>query len=189
MGVLSAERIIVFGELWRFLTSIFLHWDMLHISMNMLSLWFVGRAVEPIVNKFAYISIYLISGIVGGLISIYIHYGEIGLGASGAIFGIFGALTGIVIVRRKEMGERFKAFMRDFGAILILNLAIGLFFSSVDLSAHIGGLVAGLIGGALVAKKPTFIYIYLIISILFIVWFYNHIYHILYVNIHSLYVN
>jgi rhomboid protease GluP len=144
--------------------------------MNMLSLWFVGRALEPIISKFSYIAIYIISGIIGGLISIYIHSSEMGVGASGAIFGIFGALSGIVIVRRKELGKHFKVFMKDFGIILVLNLAIGLFFNSVDLSAHIGGLVAGMIGGAIVAKKPILISVYIVLSTLFIVLFYNYIY-------------
>ncbi len=152
----------------------FLHGGLEHIAMNMLSLWFVGRVVEVWFNKVSYLSIYLISGLMGGLISIYMHPVTVGIGASGAIFGIFGAMAGIVIVHRKRMEAQFKAFIRDFGIILLLNLVIGVVFESVDLSAHIAGLIMGIIGGAMVGKSPKNMILFIVISTLIMSFIYSY---------------
>ena len=176
IGVLSTYEAVLQHQIWRFVSSMFLHAGIVHIFMNMLSLWFVGRITEISLGKSAYIIIYFISGIIGGLFSVYTHPSTYGLGASGAIFGVFGALVGMVIVKRKELQHQFQDFMKNVGVILLLNLIIGVSFDSVDLVAHIAGLIAGIIGGFMVAKKPNFLWFYLIVSILFIVIFYNYLY-------------
>lgn len=154
----------------------FLHGGITHIFMNMLSLWFVGRVTEMWLGRVSYISIYIISGLVGGLASIYMHPTTVDIGASGAIFGIFGALAGMVMVHRKKMEAQFKAFMREFGIILLLNLGIGIAFESIDLSAHIAGLIVGIIGGAMVAKSSKLIWVYIVISFMLMIPFYNYLY-------------
>jgi len=176
IGAINGDRVILYGELWRLVTAMFLHAGILHITLNMVSLWFVGRVVESWSNSFSYISIYFISGIFAGLISMYIHYVEVGIGASGAIFGIFGALVGIVIIHRKRIGNHFKSFMQDFGTILLINFIIGIAFKSVDLTAHIAGLVVGMIGGMMVAKSPKLIWIYIFIMIILMIFFYSYLY-------------
>jgi len=176
IGAMFGPSIILDGELWRLVTAMFLHGGIEHIAMNMLSLWFVGRVVESWFDRVSYISIYFISGLVGGLISIYMHPITVGIGASGAIFGIFGALSGMVIVHRKRMEEQFKSFMKEFGIILLLNLVIGVVFQSVDLSAHIAGLIVGMIGGAMVAKSYKMIWIYIAIMTIFMILFYSYLY-------------
>ncbi len=176
IGAIFGPSIIIDGELWRLVTAMFLHGGIEHIAMNMLSLWFVGRVMESWFDRVSYISIYFISGIAGGLISIYMHPTTVGIGASGAIFGIFGALSGMVIVHRRRMEEQFKAFMKEFGIILFLNLVIGVVFESVDLSAHIGGLIVGMIGGAMVAKSYKMIWIYISIMAISMILFYNYLY-------------
>jgi len=178
IGAINGNKIILHGELWRLVTAMFLHAGIIHITLNMLSLWFVGQVVESWSNSFLYISIYFISGIFGGLISMYIHYVEVGIGASGAIFGIFGALVGIVIIHRKRIGNQFKYFMQDFGTILLINFIIGVVFKSVDLIAHIAGFVVGMIGGMMVAKSPKLIWIYISVMVLFMILFYSHLYSI-----------
>lgn len=176
IGAIFGPSIIIDGELWRLVTAMFLHGGIEHIAMNMLSLWFVGRVMESWFDRVSYISIYFISGIAGGLISIYMHPTTVGIGASGAIFGIFGALSGMVIVHRRRMEEQFKAFMKEFGIILFLNLVIGVVFESVDLSAHIAGLIVGMIGGAMVAKSYKMIWIYISIMAISMILFYNYLY-------------
>jgi rhomboid protease GluP len=180
MGAIFGPNIILNGELWRLITAMFLHGGTTHIAMNMLSLWFVGRVAESWFNRVSYISIYFISGIAGGLISIYMHPTTVGIGASGAIFGIFGALSGMVIVHRKRMEKQFKAFMKEFGIVLLLNLLIGVVFESVDLSAHIAGLIVGMIGGGMVAKSPKMIWIYTVVMIFIMILFYKYLYSYLY---------
>ena len=155
MGAIYAPAILLNGEVWRLITAMFLHGGLEHIAMNMVSLWFVGRVVEMWFSKVSYLSIYLISGIVGGLISVYMHPFAVGIGASGAIFGIFGAMAGIVTIYRRAMETQFKVFINQFGIILLLNLIIGVTFEAVDLSAHIGGLIVGIIGGMIVGKNRS----------------------------------
>ncbi|HIO95881.1 MAG TPA: rhomboid family intramembrane serine protease [Campylobacterales bacterium] len=173
-GALNGFLVVIYEELWRLLTSMFLHSGAMHIVMNMLSLYIVGRLVERLFSAVSYLGIYFISGIVGSLISVYFHPMGWGVGASGAIFGIFGALTGFVLVHRKRMQDEFIEFIRGFGMVLVLNLGIGLIFPSIDLSAHIGGLVAGAIGGALVAYNPKYIGLYAVIAGVAVALFYNY---------------
>jgi len=68
-------------------------------------------------------------------------------------------------VYRQTMREAFVHFMKNFGVILLINLGIGLVFPSIDMSAHIGGLIAGLLGGVMVAKNPKYLWVYLGISL------------------------
>ena len=173
-GALNGFLVVVYKELWRLLTSMFLHSGAMHIVMNMLSLYIVGRLVERLFNVWSYLGIYFISGVIGSLSSIYFHPMGWGVGASGAIFGIFGALSGFVLVHRKRMQDEFIEFMRGFGMVLVLNLGIGLIFPSIDLSAHIGGLVAGVIGGAMVAYNSRYIGLYALIAGVTVVLFYNY---------------
>jgi rhomboid protease GluP len=108
----------------------------------------------------SYLSIYLFSGLLGGLASLYMHPQSVGIGASGAIFGVFGALAGFFIAHRKRIGEHTRSFMKEFTAIIVINLVIGFSIPSVDVSAHIAGLFAGFIGGYLLSKDSKFIGIY-----------------------------
>lgn len=181
IGGLFGPLVILEGEIWRLVSAMFLHGGIEHILMNMLSLFIVGRSLEMFFSKTSYLIIYFISAFLGSLISIYFHPVTVGIGASGAIFGLFGALIGFVLVHRKRMQDDFMEFMKSFGLLLLLNLGIGLLFPSVDLSAHIGGLVAGIIGGIFVALHPKNIWIYLGLMLFVIYLFYSYL-PILYVD-------
>lgn len=181
IGGLFGPSVILEGEIWRLVSAMFLHGGIEHILMNMLSLFIVGRSLEMFFSKTSYLIIYFISAFVGSLISIYFHPVTVGIGASGAIFGLFGALIGFVLVHRKRMQDDFMEFMKSFGLLLLLNLGIGLLFPSVDLSAHIGGLVAGIIGGIFVALHPKNIWIYLGLMLFVMYLFYSYL-PILYVD-------
>jgi rhomboid protease GluP len=181
IGAMYGPAVVLNGEIWRLFTAMFLHGGLEHVAMNMLSLWFVGRVVENWFDKVSYLIIYLVSGVMGGLVSIYIHPVTVGIGASGAIFGIFGAMAGAVIVHKDMMGEQFKNFIQQFGFILLLNFIIGVVFESVDMSAHIAGLVAGMVGGAVVAKNRNGIWLYLVIAMGVMVTIYSY--------LPSLYIN
>jgi len=185
IGALHGYSVVVKGEIYRLVSSTFLHSGGMHIIMNMLSLYIVGKMVERLFSKIAYLSIYFISAFFGAFTSIYMHLDGVAVGASGAIFGLFGALAGFVFVHKDTMGGQFKAFMKDFGMILIINLVIGFVVPSIDVSAHVGGLLAGIVGGFIIAKKPRFIEIYLGTSLLLLIAFYNYLYSI-YANILSI---
>jgi len=158
MGALYGPYVVLKGEWWRLFTAMFLHGGMTHILMNMFSLYLIGRGVEMYFEKKAYVSIYLFSGLLGGLASLYMHPDSVGVGASGAIFGVFGALAGFFLAHRDKIEDHSKAFMKDFGMVLGINLVLGLSIPSIDVSAHIGGLVVGLIGGFVISKDPKWVW-------------------------------
>ncbi|WP_041673100.1 rhomboid family intramembrane serine protease [Sulfurovum sp. NBC37-1] len=160
MGALYGPLTVLKGEWWRLFTAMFLHGGMTHILMNMVSLYIIGRGMEMYFDTKSYLSIYLFSGLLGGLVSLYIHPASVGIGASGAIFGVFGALAGFFIAHRKHLGKHTKAFMKEFTVIIVINLVIGFSIPNVDVSAHVAGTVVGFIGGYLLSKDPKFIGIY-----------------------------
>ena len=171
MGALFGPLTVLKGEWWRLVTAMFLHGGMTHLLMNMFSLYIVGRGVEMYFDTKSYLSIYFFSGIIGGLVSLYMHPVAVGVGASGAIFGVFGALAGFFLAHRDRIASHSKAFMKDFGVIIAINLVIGLSIPSIDVSAHIGGLVVGFIGGFALSKDPKWLLAYNTIMILVIMAF------------------
>ncbi len=167
MGALYGPYTVQQGEWWRLFTAMFLHGGMTHLLMNMFSLYIVGRAAEMYFDTKSYLSIYLFSGLLGGLASLYMHPDSVGVGASGAIFGIFGALAGFFLAHREKIASHSKAFMKDFAIIIGINLVIGFSIPSVDVSAHIGGLVVGLIGGFVLSKNPKWLLAYNAVMVFF----------------------
>lgn len=160
MGALYGPLTVLKGEWWRLFTAMFLHGGMTHLLMNMFSLYLIGRGAEGYFDAKSYLSIYFFSGLIGGLVSLYIHPVSVGVGASGAVFGVFGALAGFFLAHRERIASYTKAFMKDFTIIIVINLVIGLSIPSIDVSAHIGGLIVGFIGGFLLSKNSKWIWIY-----------------------------
>ena len=153
LGANYGWSIGVQGEWWRLITSMFLHGGVTHILLNMVSLYIVGKIAEALLGWRDYLALYMASGIVGAATSAVMHPEGLSVGASGAIFGIFGAVAGYVIAHRHRLGDRFGAILREFGGVLVLNLVLGFSIPGIDMSAHIGGLVIGFIGGYL-ARFP-----------------------------------
>jgi rhomboid protease GluP len=156
MGALFSPYTVEQGEWWRLMSAMFLHGGMTHLLMNMFSLYIVGRGAEIYFDTKSYLSIYLFSGLIGGLASLTMHPESVGIGASGAIFGLFGALAGFFFAHREKISTHSKAFMKDFGIIIGINLMIGFSIPAVDVSAHTGGLFVGMLGGFLISKNPNF---------------------------------
>ena len=168
MGALYGPYTVLKGEWWRLFTAMFLHGGMTHILMNMFSLYLIGRGLEMYFDKRAYVIIYLFSGLLGGLASLYMHPQSVGVGASGAIFGVFGALAGFFLAHRDKIATHSKAFMKDFAVVLGINLVLGLSIPSIDVSAHIGGLVVGLIGGFVISKNPKWVWAFSAVMVIVI---------------------
>jgi rhomboid protease GluP len=165
-GVYHGYSVVMKGETYRLVTSAFLHSDEFHIVFNMLSLFIVGRVVENLFSKSAYLSLYFLTAFFGAYTANFMDLGVHAVGASGAIFGLFGALAGYAYVHRFTMRDQFVAFMKNFGVILLLNLIIGLIFPSISISAHIGGLVSGLLGGFLIAQNAKYLWLFVVVSLL-----------------------
>lgn len=169
MGALFGPYTAQDTQWWRLGTAIFLHGGMTHLLMNMFSLYLIGRGVEQYFDTKSYISIYTFSGLIGGLLSLYMHPVSVGVGASGAIFGIFGALAGFYLAHREKIEEHSKAFMKDFAIIMGINLVLGFSIEEVDVSAHMGGLVIGFIGGFIISKNPKWVHAYIVAMVLLMV--------------------
>lgn len=131
-------------EYWRLLTSGFLHAGILHIGMNMLSLWFVGRVLEPAIGKGYFAAIYFTALLAGSFGAILFLPGAPTLGASGAIFGIFGAL--IVIAHARGL----PLWQSGLLPILVLNFVYTLTVADVSVGGHLLGVLAGFLTGWLV---------------------------------------
>lgn len=130
------------GEYYRLFSYMFLHAGFIHILLNMYSLYIVGPQVENFFGKWKYILIYLFSGISGGLLSIAFNGNTISVGASGAIFGLFGALIYFGYNYRGYIGTIIRS---QIVPIVIYNLLMGFFIPGIDVSGHVGGLLGGLI--------------------------------------------
>lgn len=130
------------GEYYRLFTCIFLHIGIMHLLCKMYSLYIIGREVENLFGKIKYIIIFILSGIFGSIMSLAFTHNTISAGASGAIFGLLGALLYFGMHYRTYLGEAIK---RSIIPIIVVNLIIGFFAEGIDLAAHIGGLVGGVL--------------------------------------------
>lgn len=129
------------GDYYRLFTSMFLHIGILHLLCNMYSLYIIGKEVENVFGKVKYLIIYLLSGIAGSILSLAFNHNTICAGASGAIFGLLGALLYFGYYYRTYLGATLT---RSIIPVIVLNLIIGFTSSGIDNAAHIGGLVGGL---------------------------------------------
>jgi len=140
------------GEWWRLLTCTFLHWGILHLLCNMWGLHQGGRVMERLAGNFGFLVLYLFSGIAGSLLSIRWSPDAVCAGASGAVFGIYGALGAWHFRRRLDIPERIvRQVRRSTVPFLGFNLLFGLGVSGIDQAAHVGGLLAGIVGGLILA--------------------------------------
>jgi rhomboid protease GluP len=132
------------GEIWRFITPIFLHIGLLHLAFNSYALWIVGPQVEKLYGASRFLLLYILTGIAGVLASYWYHPLIVSAGASGAIFGLFGVLLVFSFRYRKTIPAFFsKALGKGILLTVGINLVIGFMIPQVDNSAHIGGLIAG----------------------------------------------
>ncbi len=147
-GALSLDRIMANYEWYRLLTAAFLHFGPEHLAANMLALWVFGERVEKAVGKGRFVLIYLLSGFMGNAVSLLISYlsgsDVVSAGASGAVFGIIGALFAIVIKNRGKYAD-----LTGGRAVLLVLYSVfsGFAGEGIDNAAHIGGLVTGLLLG------------------------------------------
>lgn len=130
------------GEVYRLVSYMFLHAGILHIVLNMYSLFIVGPRVEDFFGKWKYLLIYLFSGICGGLLSIGLTPNTVSVGASGAIFGLFGALIYFGYSYRGYIGAIVRSQVLP---VVIYNLLMGLFIPGIDMWGHVGGLIGGIL--------------------------------------------
>ena len=123
----------------------FLHSGIVHLVYNMIALFFIGLFLEPSIGSKKFMIIYLLTGVIASITSLYFHDSVISLGASGAIFGMCGLLPALIILKNLE--KDLKVILLVGGAIFIgINLISGL-SGGIDMAAHLGGLISGFIIG------------------------------------------
>ena len=149
----DTERLIFFGanygllvkegEIHRLICYMFLHLGFIHLGLNMYSLFIVGPKVEDFFGKWKFLLIYFVSGISGGLLSVGLNDSNIvAVGASGAIFGLFGALLYFGYSYRGYIGTMIRS---QIVPIVVYNLLMTFFIPGIDMWGHIGGLIGGLL--------------------------------------------
>ena len=153
-GAMYVPDILAYGSYYTIFTSIFLHFGIEHLINNMIVLTWSGWRLEQVAGSLKTAVIYLVSGICGNLLSGYLEYihGDyaVSAGASGAIFGLTGALLFIAIRNR---GSIYGLTKRSLLLMIVLNLYMGFTSEGVDNAAHIGGLIAGFVMAAILCHR------------------------------------
>jgi rhomboid protease GluP len=142
------------GEWWRLGTALFLHFGAIHLTLNLWALWDAGQLVERMYGHTRFACIYFVSGLTGNLLSLVAHKGlAISGGASGAIFGLFGALLIFLWRERHNLHPKeFRWFFWGAAGFALASLVLGLLITGIDNAAHIGGFFSGILGGIIFAK-------------------------------------
>ena len=138
------------GEWWRLLSSMFLHGGIMHLLLNISGLVIAAFFVEPLLGRKNYFILYILSGLCGSLASIWWYPNTISVGASGAIFGLYGAIFGLLLTNAFPKASK-KVMLMMIGIYVGINLLWGL-TGGIDNAAHIGGLLSGALIGIILYK-------------------------------------
>ena len=153
---------IAAGQYWRILSSMFLHVGLIHLAFNSYALWIFGTFLEQELGRLRFVLVYLVTGICAGAVAYawapFATDGgrltiTVGVGASGAIFGVFGAF--VTYNYRRRGSALAQARLRQAAFLLLLNAVIGLSVPAIDWRAHVGGFVAGLAAGYVAEGSGT----------------------------------
>jgi rhomboid protease GluP len=130
------------------LTSVFLHGGVIHIALNMWALFNLGILAEILYGRRNYTILYLLCGLGGSALSIFWHPNQVGIGASGAIFGIAGALLpALKFQKNPRIAAALRGSFSSIGLFVIYNLLFGAAIPFIDNAAHLGGLITGMVAG------------------------------------------
>ncbi|HEY4355740.1 MAG TPA: rhomboid family intramembrane serine protease [Acidobacteriaceae bacterium] len=142
------------GQWWRMLTSCFVHFGVIHIGFNMFVLFQIGPFIESLFGRARYLMIYLFAGLAGSLVSLWVHPLTTSAGASGAIFGLYGAVFGFLLMERRSLAPgATRSIAQSAGIFILYNFIYGAGHGQTDMAAHIGGLVGGFLAGLLLVRR------------------------------------
>lgn len=139
---------VAHGDWWRLFSAMFLHYNLFHIAFNMWALVVIGLPLEGMLGRVRFVAVYLLSGLGGSVLSFALGpVGESAAGASGAIFGLFGAF--FIVLRRRNLQTG------GIAAVIAVNLILSFTFANIDWRGHVGGLVVGGVAGLVIAYAPS----------------------------------
>lgn len=143
-GASFTPSILLDNEWWRLITAGFLHITWMHITFNLVILYWIGRLLEQAIGSWRYLGLFLVTDVIGNLFGMaFGSVNVISAGASGAIYGLFGTFIVLGVLARWQGFWGDQA--RTIGVLVILSMATSLFASNIDLWAHIGGVLGGIV--------------------------------------------
>lgn len=134
------------GQYWRLFTSMFLHAGWWHLFTNMLGLLIAGVFLEPVIRQLRFGIVYLFTGLLSDYASIWFHRQVVGVGASGAIFGVYGVFLALLTTRLFSPVPR-RNFLAYISLFILLNLLAVSFAQDIDNAAHLTGFLSGMLAG------------------------------------------
>lgn len=142
------------GQWWRLASALFLHFGAFHLAMNMWALWDAGQLVERMFGPLRFAALYFASGLVGNLLSLVAHEGQVvSGGASGAIFGVYGALLIFLWRERRRLHpQEFRWLFWGAVGFSVVTIVLGLLITGIDNAAHIGGFLTGMLSGLILLR-------------------------------------
>jgi rhomboid protease GluP len=151
LGALKPQAIRFEGEYWRMLTALFLHYGPLHLIFNLYALFVIGPGLERILGSLRFAACYLLAGLGGGAGVLLLRRGDV-VGASGCVLGIVGVWAGYLLRHRHEpfAGRRLLNII----LVVVIQVAFDLSTPQISMTAHVSGLVTGVILGLLVGPRP-----------------------------------
>ena len=149
----KVNELIDQGQVWRLLTAMFLHIGIIHLTVNQYSLYAVGTLLERFMGATRFAILYVLAGLCGSLASYWFSPNAISAGASGAIFGLLGALGIFFLLHRRLFGPAGNRMLANIVAVAAINLVLGASFAGIDNFAHVGGLLGGVALGALLTPR------------------------------------
>ncbi len=144
--------LVATGEYWRLFTALFLHIGFLHLAFNSYALYSLGPQVEGLFGRGRFLLLYLLSGLAGSIAS-YILSASVSAGASGAIFGLVGALAVYLARHRNILGHRGQRALNNIVVVILYNLILSFTVPGIDVFGHLGGLAGGLVVGGLLCPN------------------------------------
>jgi len=160
-GILEAlalvKPLVAEGELWRLYSVTLVHSGLLHLFFNMYALWLAGPLVERLYGRPLFAIFYVVLALAASLATYAFGPGPAAVGASGAIFGLFGVLLAVSRTHNPVLDRQGRMFLGQIGGLIMINLVIGFLIPNIDNLAHLGGLAAGFWLGFLIppGRVPT----------------------------------
>lgn len=152
LGANHPAAVIEGGQWWRLVASMFLHIGILHLMLNGWALYQLGGLFETLMGSLSLLIVYFVSGVVGSLASLWWTQ-SLSAGASGAIFGVLGALIGFLVRHRDSLTPSAKSLLGQLLAWAGINVIIGFTTPGIDNAAHLGGCAAGLLAGFFLRER------------------------------------